>query len=560
MKPSIQDLLSRLDSLGIQNIFPFHSYSLLALVYQNQSRDQGAFNSEDQKRSLEKLLQPEEILNFPEARLNVLATMTPTETIDLLNYLGVQPSNQPGEELEKIIKHVSPDILKKIYEYFSLDYIEPSPPEGSVCIPSDTVITPNYPLFPHQTRALEKVVASYRAGYTRAMLHMPTGSGKTRTAMALVCKYLRNHIDGLVIWLADTIELCDQARKEFERSWQHLGTRPVHRYYATGAQTLDFSKIDTGFLVISLQSMFRAMQIEKKDKETVWHLTTRKPFVIFDEAHKSLAPTYQEVLDQLSPKGGDSKALGLSATPGRTTGPSDDNYSLVQAFEGNIVTLQVDNHETAIEYLQKKGYLAQATFRSIKNQVNLDDFLKTIREKKIDALSEATAEKLCAYVANDKERNLAIITEVNSLKNKGHKRILVFAASVEQAERLSFVLRYLNINSRSVTSLSQSWREENIQWYTTPKAEDPSTRVLFNFGILTTGFDAPETSAVIIARPTTSLILYSQMVGRGLRGPAAGGNKFTEIVTVIDEGIPQFRNIEKAFLNWDTDWKNSFKS
>ena len=56
--------------------------------------------------------------------------------------------------------------------------------------------------------------------------------------------------------------------------------------------------------------------------------------------------------------------------------------------------------------------------------------------------------------------------------------------------------------------------------------------IVVNYGVLTTGFDAPAISAAVIARPTRSLVLYSQMIGRATRGTRAGGNAEAEIVTV----------------------------
>lgn len=78
--------------------------------------------------------------------------------------------------------------------------------------------------------------------------------------------------------------------------------------------------------------------------------------------------------------------------------------------------------------------------------------------------------------------------------------------------------------------------------------------VLCNFGVLTTGFDAPNTSAAAIARPTRSLVLYSQMVGRATRGPKAGGNRTCEISTVVDIDLPGFNDITEAFTNWEDVW------
>jgi superfamily II DNA or RNA helicase len=78
---------------------------------------------------------------------------------------------------------------------------------------------------------------------------------------------------------------------------------------------------------------------------------------------------------------------------------------------------------------------------------------------------------------------------------------------------------------------------------------------MVNYGILTTGFDAPRVSAAIIARPTMSLVLYSQMVGRATRGIKAGGNKEAEILTVVDKSLPGFNNVAEAFLNWEDVWR-----
>ena len=81
--------------------------------------------------------------------------------------------------------------------------------------------------------------------------------------------------------------------------------------------------------------------------------------------------------------------------------------------------------------------------------------------------------------------------------------------------------------------------------------------MLFNYGVLTAGFDAPRTRCVIIARPTTSLVLYSQMAGRAMRGPKAGGNSKAEILTVADTNLPGFGSVADAFTNWEDLWSTN---
>jgi superfamily II DNA or RNA helicase len=105
----------------------------------------------------------------------------------------------------------------------------------------------------------------------------------------------------------------------------------------------------------------------------------------------------------------------------------------------------------------------------------------------------------------------------------------------------------------SITSKSGAERGEAISAFK-DDAENP--KILCNFGVLTTGFDAPKTSAALIARPTSSLVLYSQMVGRAMRGISAGGNTSCEIVTVVDPRLPGFGSVTQSFTNWEDVWKS----
>ena len=77
-------------------------------------------------------------------------------------------------------------------------------------------------------------------------------------------------------------------------------------------------------------------------------------------------------------------------------------------------------------------------------------------------------------------------------------------------------------------------------------------QVMCNYNVLATGFDAPKIDVVIIARPSTSVVAYQQMVGRGLRGEIFGGNKGNrcDIVTVKDN-IKKFNN-RHLELGWET--------
>src|SRR4029079_6508395 len=126
-----------------------------------------------------------------------------------------------------------------------------------------------------------------------------------------------------------------------------------------------------------------------------------------------------------------------------------------------------------------------------------------------------------------------------------HRRVIVFAASVHHARVLSGVLTARGRESSVVTGETHSvTRDRVIRRFRSPGSDRIT---LCNYGVLTTGFDAPATSAAVIARPTKSLVLYRQMVGRATRGVRAGGNPTAEIVTVVDPQLPGFGSIADAF-------------
>jgi superfamily II DNA or RNA helicase len=154
-------------------------------------------------------------------------------------------------------------------------------------------------------------------------------------------------------------------------------------------------------------------------------------------------------------------------------------------------------------------------------------------------------------IAEDEQRNLQIVHRVEELVRR-HDRIIVFAASVRHARLLAVVLRARGITADAITAETPSL--DRVRVITRFRSSHTEPIVLCNYGVLTAGFDAPKTSAAVIARPTKSLVLYSQMVGRALRGPRAGGNAEAEIVTVADTDLPGFRDPAEAFFNWEDVW------
>ena len=410
-------------------------------------------------------------------------------------------------------------------------------------VASSAPVVPNRGLFPHQKRAAAAVERFLYRENGRAMLHLPTGVGKTRTAMSMVASHLRSRDKGLVIWLGTTRELLEQAAAEFELTWKAVGDRQVEcvRFWSDHDPPID--KVTDGIVVAGLAKVHAF----GKDRRRLWDLGDRTSMVVFDEAHQAVATTYQDTVETVVTRNPRTALLGLSATPGRTWNDPEVDVAVAALFYGNKVTIDFDG-ENPIRRLTDDGYLAKVDFSLLNVEPGL-------RLSDADRAAISTAldipDTLAAQLGEDEQRNLRIVQRLIELADT-HTRILVFAPSVPNALLLASLCRGVGLYADAVTGTTDvSNRLRAIQRF---RRSDGQKRVLVNFGVLTTGFDAPAASAVLIARPTKSLVLYSQMMGRVIRGPLAGGTERCEIVTVVDTTLPGFGDIADAFMNWEDVW------
>ena len=346
--------------------------------------------------------------------------------------------------------------------------------------------------------------------------------------MNVIAEHLRKHEPTVVVWLAHSQELCTQAVEEFAIAWSCLGNRDVNIYRYWGDHDINVSAINDGFLVAGLSKAFQAAM---RDIEFITELGRKTSLVIMDEAHSAVAETYSILMDSLVIQRRETALLGLTATPGRSWLDIDADEKLAKFFEYQKVSLSVEGYKSPIDYLVDEGYLANAEFKPLLYDGTTELSAADLRE--IESHMEIPRSVL-RKLAEDDLRNLGIYIEIERLA-KSHERILVFATTVEHSDLLAAVLRVRGYDARSVTSRgATSERQIAIQKY---KQKTDNVRILCNFGVLTTGFDAPQTSAAVIARPTKSLVLYSQMVGRAIRGRKAGGNERAEIVTIVDRQL-----------------------
>ena len=129
-------------------------------------------------------------------------------------------------------------------------------------------------------------------------------------------------------------------------------------------------------------------------------------------------------------------------------------------------------------------------------------------------------------------RNRLILDTIREMgRTHGHKKILFFGCSVEHSRLIAVLLRALHgmrtayIDSRT----DADSRAAAIEGFRSGDLE-----VLCNYGVLTAGFDAPNIDCVFVGRPVRSTLLYTQMIGRGMRGTRSGGTKDVVIVDIDD--------------------------
>lgn len=471
----------------------------------------------------------------------VVDTLSQQDANELCAVLGLEGQNS-YDLLEENPFHLQSETSQtKTLNFFFIEKLDEPVQED---IHSVSLVGPDYPLFIHQRVPALKVMNLLKRDQNRCILHLPTGGGKTRTSMVVVCRWMIENPDKSVVWLASSRELLEQAASEFERAWKFLGDRDVRVCRVWGNLPLANSDFKNTFVVGGLGKLTSA---KKNSVETFSGLLPHISLVVFDEAHQALAPTYKDLVDFLVGDSGEVGLLGLTATPGRTPENDVEDAKLAEYFDHKRVTIEVDGYSSAIDYLVSEKYLAKATYIDV-------EFEAQSTSSAISQVPDADFDDgVLKLLGEDHLRNAELVRAAIALSER-HKRILLFAPSVESAHQVALVLRALGIDSYSLDgTTSDASRRMMIDKF---RGNNPTSQVLCNFGVLTTGFDAPRTSCVIIGRPTKSIVLYSQMVGRAIRGARVGGNDQADIVTVVDTSLRGFGAVSDGFNFWNNKWWN----
>ncbi len=390
----------------------------------------------------------------------------------------------------------------------------------------------------------------------RILVHMPTGTGKTKTTMHIISQYLNSVTEGkgLVIWIAHSNELLLQAYETFQNVWSHLATFDI-TIYKGWVNVPDV--FDNGILFVSIEALQK-----KRNKPVFNELSKKASLIVFDEAHKVGATITKQCIDELMREKNDygKKFIGLTATPGRTTEVGRQNSIFRADFDRsvgidvdriNAISLSQDEvrnyrgSKEPIKYFQENGYLSVVTKKLLDYKVDHEILLEI--EKELKSKGEKYSDKLLEKISLNKSRNLKIIEELHNLDDNKIPTI-VFACSVKHAKLLSAFLKLSNVeNSLVYGDMSSVDRKRAIDDF-----KNGVVNIIINDEILTTGFDSTNIRCVFITSPTKSVIKYSQMIGRGLRGPKMNGNPECLLIDVQENLLVYNEN--KAFGHFDNYW------
>ncbi|MEO3681685.1 DEAD/DEAH box helicase [Shewanella vesiculosa] len=335
----------------------------------------------------------------------------------------------------------------------------------------------------YQQQSVDAAIAHFKQSQQSAVLVLPTGAGKS-----IVIAELARIANGNVLVLTHVKELVAQNAEKVGLLTQEANI------YSAG---LNQKKANGKTVVASVQSAARALT----------KFTQPFSLVIIDECHRvsnESTSQYQQLLIHLKAQNPNIKLLGLTATPYRL-GLGWIYRVHYHGKVGNTDTTVFDKciFELPMRPLINKGYLTKPIiFDGLSAQYDFGDL-------EPNDSGEYPQMAIDSLLNHQGRATTAIIKQVKQLAAL-RKGVLIFAATVRHANE---VMALLDKDAALITAKTpHNARDEIIQRF---KAQD--LKYIVNVAVLTTGFDAPHVDLIAILRPTASVSLFQQMIGRGLR-------------------------------------------
>jgi superfamily II DNA or RNA helicase len=383
-------------------------------------------------------------------------------------------------------------------------------------------------LHPFQQRVKDQIVTTIEQSLGRVMVQMPTGAGKTATALEMAIDVFRLPFQKkFIVWLVDSNELAEQSLETFKTLWLQKGDRPIFIHRMFGSFEPDFLEYEGGFVATSFDKLRGPISdATHRNHKSVWKLIKNTDILIVDEAHTSVAETYESIIRSFL-NSGNSRLIGLSATPARNA--IDATSELANLYSGQLISISDDdNHPISdvVGYLQEQGYLAKLTTKALESGVSALDHEES---------------KVCKSLAENPGRNELVIKQIE-IAIQSAEPTLVFSCTKDHVLALMAMCRSKGIEADFIVGETPpAERNRKLQSF-----REGKLGVLINYEILATGVDLPNVRRLIITRPVGSPILFSQILGRALRGPKNGGCPNNVVITIKDN-LVNYANANLVF-------------
>ncbi len=364
---------------------------------------------------------------------------------------------------------------------------------------------------PYQKMAVEEVYRRYQNERRKLLLYLPTGAGKTVIATLVIDKLLTARPDfGRILFVAHRQEILDQTANTLKKHLRHLSIA-IEQGKRTAVEPAKIT-------IASVQSL-----VSRKEKFNPREFS----LIICDECHRALSPSWTAVIEHFHSNGNpDTLLLGMTATPRRT-----DGRSAVAVFDE--VAFEISRTD-----LQDLGYLVPMHYYTVQTQLNLDRLKMSAGDFQVNGLS--------MVMNHPAVRELTL--KAWQEKGKG-KKTIVFCAGVEHAHRMAEDISRLGVKAVAIDGKTQD-RKCLLNDFKKGHLE-----VITNYGVLTEGFDDPTVECILMARPTTSPLVYNQCIGRGLR--IAPQKSACVVIDIVDRNTHQLQYGASEFAGLPRNWRSN---
>lgn len=356
--------------------------------------------------------------------------------------------------------------------------------------PNDNTVLHNYSILPHQKQILDRLQIIREAGINKNLVVAATGTGKTViSAFDYKINFANKIPNGRILFVAHREEILKQSLFTYRGVLMdaNFGDLWVGKYRPGNIEYL-FVSVQT--FNSNYEEIFEKLPSDYYD------------YIVIDEAHHLVANSYRKIMEHFTPK----ILVGLTATPERM-----DGQSLLPDFCNRI------SAEIRLPQALEEGLLTPFQYLCISDNTDLtdDDFMSGNKY-----ISSKIISRLCT-----KERVTLIVQKLKYyLADENKCKALCFCANTEHARFMSAELNKAGFKSAFLTVDNSEERTDINKKFTNGEINYLCVVDMYNEGV-----DIPEVDTVLFLRPTESITIFLQQLGRGLR--LAPGK---QILTVLD--------------------------